>query len=390
MKIGIDVIKFYTSRYYLIAEDLANAREVDPEKYSKGLGVKKISILPPDEDIITMAANAGKEALSHVDISKVDMLLFATESGVDQSKSAGMWVHKLLNLPNSCRVVELKQACYSATAALRLAFAMVYQNPESKILVIGSDNARYELSSPSEPTQGCGAVAMIISANPRILSLNGKAGVYAKDAMDFWRPNYRTEPFVNGSYSMELYLKALGESWKQYTLVSGNPFDQHHNFCYHSPFPRMTEKAHAYLFKESNGLEINRQSLKLGLSTSLKYGRLIGNTYTASLYICLISLLENSKEDLTGKIIGLYSYGSGCIGEFFSGTVEAGYKKIISAKYHDKLLNTRERVSISQYEAYHNFSDKMVKGNHNIPHYEDGQFRLSGFKDHMRLYEKLE
>ncbi len=390
MKIGIDVIKFYTARYYLEANDLAQSRDVDSGKYFKGLGIKKISVMPPDEDIITMAANAGKEVLRYVDINKVDMLLFATESGVDQSKSSGMWVHKLLNLPETCRVVELKQACYSATAAIRMAFAMVYQNPESKIMVIASDNARYELNSPGEPTQGCGAVAMIISTNPRVLSLQNKAGVYAKDAMDFWRPNYRTEPFVNGGYSIELYLKALSESWKQYSLISGNLFDQHYKFCYHSPFPKMAEKAHAHLFKENNNHEIDKSLLKTEISGSLKYGRIIGNTYTASLYICLISLLENTKENLAGKIIGLYSYGSGCIGEFFSVVIEAGYKEVISAELHDKLLNTRQRVSISQYEAYHNFSDKMVEGNHNIPHYEDGQFRLFGFKDHMRLYEELE
>lgn len=390
MKIGIDAIKLYTSRYYLAAKDLANTRGVEPNKYSKGLGVRKISIMPPDEDIITMAATAGKEVLSYVDISTIDMLLFATESGVDQSKSSGMWVHGLLNLPESCRVVELKQACYGATAALRIAFAMIYQKPESKILVIGSDNARYELSSPGEPTQGCGAVAMVISANPRVLSLTNATGVYAKDAMDFWRPNYRTEPFVDGAYSMELYLKALGESWQQYRLVSGNAFDQHDNFCYHSPFPKMTEKAHSFLFKENNGYEIDAKELKIALETSLQYGRLIGNTYTASLYICLLSLLENANEDLSGKTIGFYSYGSGCIGEFFSGVVEDKYKEVISDKQHDKLLNTRRRVSISQYEAYHNFNKQIIVGNYNIPHYEDGQFRLSGFQNNMRLYEELE
>lgn len=43
--------------------------------------------------------------------------MLATETGVDQSKAAGLYLHPLLLLPRNCRIIELKQACYCATAS---------------------------------------------------------------------------------------------------------------------------------------------------------------------------------------------------------------------------------------------------------------------------------
>ena len=46
MKIGIDKIGFATSNYVLKLNDLAAARATDPEKLSKGLLLKELSIAP--------------------------------------------------------------------------------------------------------------------------------------------------------------------------------------------------------------------------------------------------------------------------------------------------------------------------------------------------------
>jgi len=136
IKVGIDTLAIYTSRYALDLGVLAKARGIDPEKYYVGLGQKMMSVSPPGEDIVTMAANAAKQALQGIDSNEIEMLLFATESGIDQSKAAGIYVHSLLNLPTHCRVVELKQACYGATAALQLALPFLQANPDKKILLI--------------------------------------------------------------------------------------------------------------------------------------------------------------------------------------------------------------------------------------------------------------
>jgi hydroxymethylglutaryl-CoA synthase len=111
LKVGIDTLAIYTSRYALDLSTLASARGIDPNKYQAGLGQFTMSVPPPGEDIVTMAANAAQQALQDINVNDIELLLFATESGIDQSKAAGIYVHELLNLPSRCRVVELKQAC---------------------------------------------------------------------------------------------------------------------------------------------------------------------------------------------------------------------------------------------------------------------------------------
>src|SRR5690625_5622761 len=139
----------------------------------------------PDEDIVTMAADAAATLLDRHDVSKIRQVLFATESSVDQSKAAGVYLHELLGLPANVRSIELKQACYSGTAALQLAINAIARNPEEQILVITSDVARYALDSGGEPTQGAGSVAMLLSAAPNLVEIEPGSCLQSHDTIIF-------------------------------------------------------------------------------------------------------------------------------------------------------------------------------------------------------------
>jgi len=382
MNIGIDQISFYTSQYFLDLKTLAEARGVDPDKYIVGIGQSKMGIPPPDEDIVTMAASAAFPLKEKGALDGVETLLFATESGIDQSKAAGLFVHSLLDLPERCRVVELKQACYSATAALRMAMGLVAMRPQSKVLVIASDVARYELGSPGESTQGCGAVAMTVSAEPRLMSIDPESGFYADDVMDFWRPNYLSEALVDGKFSTLVYIRALKAAWKQYAEESGRSLEDFARFCYHIPFTRMAAKAHQKLARG-----ISDKDLEKVIGESLIYSREAGNCYAASLYVGLASLLDNSGEDLSGGRIGLYSYGSGCVGEFFSGVVKPGYRAALLTEMHQELLSERTELTFQQYEDIYHYGIPTDGGNHEFPQYRTGPFRFAGIQSHKRIYK---
>ncbi len=137
MKIGIDKIGFFTPHLYVDMAKLAQARNEDPNKYLIGI--------------------------------------VATESGVDNSKSTAAYVSELLGLSHEIRTIELKQACYAATAGLQLAKGHIALAPDKKALVIGSDIARYGLKTPGEPTQGGGAVAMLVSKDPKLVTLEAES-----------------------------------------------------------------------------------------------------------------------------------------------------------------------------------------------------------------------
>lgn len=385
MSVGIDEISFYTSNYYLDLRTLANVQQIESEKYYQGIGQEKMSMAAPDEDVVTMAANAAYPLIERVGTDSISTLLFATETGVDQSKAAGVYVHRLLGLHSNCRVVELKQACYSATAAIQMACALVARQPEKKVLVVASDIARYDLDTSGEATQGCGAVAILISANPRLIEIDPEVGNYTEDVMDFWRPNYRSTALVDGKYSTKIYLKSLKKAWENFVEVSSLAFSDFSHFCYHLPFSRMAEKAHKHLAK-LNQAGLSLEQIEEQVEETLYYNRIIGNSYTASMYIGLTSLLENCKENLAGNKVGFFSYGSGCVAEFFSGTVVAGYEKCLHTLNHKAMLDARQEVSYDEYLNLYRHPDPRDGEHHDIPASTTGRFRLAAISGHKREY----
>lgn len=386
--VGIDAISFYTSHYYLDLRELAKKRGTDPDKYTLGLGQEKMAISAPDEDIVTLAANAAAQVLKDVNVDEVNNLFFATESSIDQAKAAGTYVHRLLNLPSNCRVVELKQACYAATCALQMACALVAQNPSKKVLIIASDIARYGLNTTGESSQGCGACAMIISQDPRILAIEPGSGLFSEDVMDFWRPNYSDEAFVDGKYSSMVFLRALEASFNDYSAHTNKNYSQIDYFLFHAPVPKLVEKALKYLSKK-NGVVLAEDEVKHRLHEALIYPKAIGNTYTAALYISLCSLLDNENADLTGKRIGFYSYGSGCVAEYFSGIVQPGYQAQLKTIFHQQLLNSRKALTYDEYEKYYAFRLPTDGSEIATDSHTKGEFRLMGIKNHQRQYESL-
>jgi hydroxymethylglutaryl-CoA synthase len=388
MNVGIDLIHFATADYYLGLDTFAQEKGIDVNKFYVGIGQERMSIAPPDEDIVTLSAKAAEPLLNQIDRDKITAVLLATESGVDQSKSASAYLHGLLGLHKNCRLIELKHACYAGAAALQMAQGLVHANPNEKVLVIAADIAKYDVDSSGEATQGCGAAAMIIKKDPRLLVLEPGSGFYSDDVMDFWRPNYRETALVDGKYSTKVYLNSLKETWQHFVANTGRAYDEIDYFCYHLPFTKMAEKAHKQLTKVA-GVKLSDEQMQQLLAPMQAYNRQLGNSYTASLFIGFSSLLDNVQEDLTGKRIGLFSYGSGCVSEFFTGIIQPGYQNYLFTEDHLWQIEKREPLSYSDYlQLYHTQPEGLYEGQVVLPEYNKGPFRLKAIKDHKRIYER--
>ncbi|MBA1394670.1 hydroxymethylglutaryl-CoA synthase, partial [Lactobacillus sp. XV13L] len=174
----------------------------------------QMSVAAMDQDIVSMAANAAEAILTLEDRQNLGLVIVATESGVDQSKAAALFVQDLLQINPNIRALEIKEACYGATAALQMAHDFVQLHPQQKALVIASDIARYGLNTAGEVTQGAGAVAMLVSEQPHILALESLAFYQSQNAGDFWRPNYSQQAFARGKYSEELYLQMFSQIYQ--------------------------------------------------------------------------------------------------------------------------------------------------------------------------------
>lgn len=203
--------------------------------------------------------------------------------------------------------------------------------------------------------------------------------------MDFWRPNYRSTALVNGQESIAAYLQALEGTWKDYTEQGGRPLEDFHAFCYHQPFTKMAHKAHKHLLA-STGHEVDEAAVKAMLGLTTAYNEVVGNSYTASMYVALASLLDHA-EDLTDAPIGFASYGSGCVAEFFGGTVVPGYREHLRTEGHRTAIARRRPVDHATYRSLHQHSLPQDGGDHLNPARTTGPFRFAGVSGHKRLYE---
>ncbi|MGT2932571.1 hydroxymethylglutaryl-CoA synthase [Streptococcus catagoni] len=387
MTIGIDKIGFVTSQYVLKMEDLAQARQTDPDKFTKGLMLDAISISPITEDIVTLAASASQEILDEEDKDKIDMIIFTTESSIDQSKAASIYIHSLLEIQPFARSIEMKEACYSATAALDYAKAHVNMHPQSRVLVIASDIAKYGIDSSGEPTQGSGSLAILVKSNPRIAILNNDNVAQTRDIMDFWRPNYSATPYVNGIYSTKQYLDSLETTWKAYQEKNKKTLDNFAAFCFHIPFPKLALKGLNNIIDKTLAAT-KAQKLREAFETSILYSRQVGNIYTGSLYMSLLALLENSKALKAGDHIGMFSYGSGAVSEIFSLELVDGYQNMLKTD-RQQILNKRQKLTVEDYEnIFYEESKLDSEGNAQFESYLTSGFSLKEINEHQRIYQR--
>ena len=383
MNIGIDKIGFFVPPTALDMETLAVARGVEPAKYTIGIGQSTMAVAPVTQDIVTLAATAALSIIDDDDRESIDMVLFGTETGIDQSKSGAVYLQRLLNLSHHVRCVELKHACYGATAALQLAKGHIALNPTSKVLVIASDIAKYGLNSGGEPTQGAGAVAMIVSANPRLLVLDQETSLFSDDVMDFWRPNHEDYPIVDGKFSNEQYIRFFAEVWNDYQAKTNAQFSDFDAICFHLPYTKMGMKAFKPFLEEMSEEEQERFTARY--QEAAVYNRQVGNIYTGSLFLSFISLLENSSALVAGDRIGFFSYGSGAVGEFFAGELVEGFENQLNIAEHKALLENRKMLTVEEYEEI--FTEVVnASGEQTFTREDDSSITLTAVVNHQRQY----
>ena len=325
--------------------------------------------------------------------------------------------------------IECKFACVSGSYALydNANWIRAEENNGKAAVVIVSDIAKYDMGSTGEYTQGAGAVALLIKEQPRLMAFDQKvASTTIKNEYDFYRPFGKETPLVNGSYSNLLYLISVRKAFDAYKekaiktglvkLKDGESITDHIDFfAVHLPYRKMGEKALAYLLRHEwrhlprwthvikeigtpepqpkdprgtiESILADTQFMKADeqfrrafmqtsfynevyekkMATSLEASAIIGNLYTASMYMGLRSLVEfefKKRTDLEGNRVGFGSYGSGSSAMVFSGVIQPEYKQVVSKMDLEEDIGPRQKLSMVEYERLHRnerkFSDSVV------------------------------
>ena len=195
--IGIDDMAAYIPQLYLPIEDLATARDLEYVKLNKGLGLEAMAVPDVGEDAATMMANAVREIIERNELQpqQIGRIYLGTESALDGAKPTATYALDMLSTyfaerhgPDcflNCDVVDMTFACIGAVDALQNTLDWVRCGEDRIGIIVASDIAKYELGSGGEYTQGAGAVAVLVKANPRLLAIDPTWGVSTRRGSRF-------------------------------------------------------------------------------------------------------------------------------------------------------------------------------------------------------------
>jgi hydroxymethylglutaryl-CoA synthase len=191
-------------------------------------------VVGAEHSVYTMAANAVLNLIEQysIDPRTVGYLALGTESGTDNATSGAVVVRGLVDqaliargkppLARDIEAPEFKQACIGGVYALKGALRyLAVDGLERTAIVVACDIAEYARGSSGEPTQGAGAVAMLVEKSPKLLALDVRRSASASSyrAVDFRKPflrycgqtpgrdgRPRDFPVFNGKYSTACYI----------------------------------------------------------------------------------------------------------------------------------------------------------------------------------------
>ena len=423
MKIGIDAIAFDVAQIHLPIKTLATARNIEAEKLEKGLGLLKMTLPDVHQDTVVFGANALTKLIqdNQINLAEIARIYVGTESGIDSSKPIGSFLLSLMeqkfgeNTLSECDVVDFTFACIGGVDALQNCIDFVRLNPTKKAIVVTSDIAKYDLNSTGEYTQGAGALAMLISQNPKIIAFENIWATNTKGVFDFFKP-YRTvskeqitgkftneswfdnleaeieihkdQPVFDGQYSNQCYMdrtrnayfsfkkasntsETLYTTWKSIVMNLPYAFQGRRmlsEICaldHQTPIVDETEDTTTYQnkLKETSKSAEYQAFVTEKLQPAEIASSLIGNLYTGSIFMGLLSTLAHfydTKKEVTGEKFGFLAYGSGSKSKVFEGIIQENWKEAMGKVSLFETLAKSHEIDFETYERLHKKEQKQA------------------------------
>ncbi|MBC7749664.1 MAG: hydroxymethylglutaryl-CoA synthase [Methylotenera sp.] len=421
MKIGIDAISFDVAKIHLPINTLAKARNIEPEKLEKGLGLLKMTLPDTHQDTVVFGANALTKLISdhNINLNEIARIYVGTESAIDSSKPISSFLIALMeqkfgeNTLSECDVVDFVFACIGGVDALQNCIDFIHLNPTKKAIVVTTDFAKYDLNSTGEYTQGAGALAMLITENPRIITFENNWATNTKGVFDFFKP-YRTiaktaitgnttnepwfenleseleihkdQPVFDGQYSNQCYMDRTRDayfSFKKLKNTTETVYDSWKSIVMHLPYAFQGRRmlSEIYALDASNTIisgnedAVEYQNILKDFSKSEAYksfvthklmpaeiaSSLIGNLYTGSIFMGLLSTLAHyydTEKEISGTIFGFLAYGSGSKSKVFEGTIQPNWKSAMTSVHLFETLEKSLEIDFETYEKLHKKEQK--------------------------------
>jgi hydroxymethylglutaryl-CoA synthase len=421
MKTGIDAISFDVANIHLPIKTLATARNIEPEKLEKGLGLIKMTLPDAHQDAVVFGANALTKLITEnqINLNEISRIYVGTESAIDSSKPISSFLIALMEQKfgedslAECDVVDFTFACIGGVDALQNCMDFVKLNPTKKAIVVTTDFAKYDLNSTGEYTQGAGALAMLVTSNPRIIAFDENWATSTKGVFDFFKPYrsisketiaqnenndpwfdnleaeieiHKDQPVFDGQYSNQCYMdrtRTAYFSFKKLKNTTETLYNTWHSIIMHLPYSfqgrRMLSEIYALdstekiiaddiqpadyqnKIKEVGKSEDYRKFVTEKLQPAELASSLIGNLYTGSIFMGLLSTLAHfydTKKDISGTKFGFLAYGSGSKSKVFEGTIQPEWQSALSQTKLFENLTESVEIDFETYERLHKKEQK--------------------------------
>lgn len=341
-----------------------------------------------------------------IDPTSIGRLEVGTETLLDKSKSVKSVLMQLFQPSGNTNIegVDTVNACYGGTNALFNAINWVESSAWDgrNAIVCAGDIALYKKGN-ARPTGGAGCVAMLVGPDAPIAFEPGKRGSYMQHAYDFYKPDLTSEyPTVDGHFSVKCYTEAVDACYKAYNareatlqqkgLANGvsptdegaTPLDRFDHVLFHAPTCKLVSKSYARMLyndyqasptdtafegvpKELQSIDyetsltdktiektfmgLSKKKFQTRVQPGIQVPTMCGNMYCASVYGSLCSLLSNAgNEQLRGKKLGFFSYGSGLASSFFSARVVGDVSEMVGKLNLQERLEARRTVAPEIYD----------------------------------------
>jgi hydroxymethylglutaryl-CoA synthase len=345
MDVGIVSYGAYVPRFRIKPHEIAKVWGVDGDSMSKGLGISSKSIPAPDEDVITIAVEAARIALSRCKINTQDIgsIYVGSESHPYAVKPSATIVAEAIGATPDMTAADYEFACKAGTAAIQTCCGLVGSGTIRYGVAIGADTSQGAPGDALEYTASAGGAAFIIGKENIIAKIN-KTYSYTTDTPDFWRREGEKYPSHGGRFTGEpAYFKHVLTCANNLMSQMGTKPSDYNFAVFHQPNGKFPVSA-------ARKLGFSKEQISMGLLTPV-----IGNTYSGAVLIGLAAVLDVAKS---GDRILLVAYGSGAGSDSFDITVTDEIERL-ARNGSDSVQSIIENHKFVSYATYAKYMGKI-------------------------------
>ncbi len=347
MTVGIVGYGAHLPRHRIKVEEIAKVWGADAPSYKKGLELREKSVPAPDQDVITLAVEAARNALARAQIGaqEIGAVYVGSESHPYAVKPTGTVVAEAIGAVPNCHCADFEFACKAGSEAMFVCTGLVKSGYIKYGLAIGADTSQGAPGDALEYSASAGAAAYIMGSENLVATIDLQHS-FMTDTPDFWRREYQHYPQHAGRYTGEpAYFKhTLGASKALLEKSGMKPAD--FDFAvFHQPngkFPMRVGKM----------LGFKREQLETGWLVPL-----LGNTYSGASPLGLTAILDIAKP---GNKIFMCSYGSGSGSDAFILTVTDRIREAQDRAVKTRKLLDENKIYL-EYGEYAKFRKKILK-----------------------------